>query len=214
MSIEEIHPGLIGGHVSRNRDIRRLQWCPRGVGLGTIRAFARHPDPLAEAANWVALIIGTHLPFWPMYVWWEAGDDALPSAFLTVALAPVFLLIPLLSRRNGLLGRIAMLLTGIANTVFTIWILGENSGTSLFLAPCAALAAILFRRTERLLMVLLTGLPFAIWFILQEHSFVPLHDYDAQTATQIFFLNAASVTVLIMAFGWLQADIYRRMEKT
>lgn len=88
-------------------------------------------------------------PFWPLYVWWSAGRQAFPTALLTIAMVPMFLAIPLLSRKSGLLGRITMPVTGVANTVWTVRILGVASGTELFLMPCAVLAALLFRRTER-----------------------------------------------------------------
>jgi hypothetical protein len=186
---------------------------PYRVSISAVRRLLAHRDPLVEASNWVAFIIGSHLPFWPLYVLWAAGPQALPTALLTVALAPIFVAIPLLSRRNGLLGRIAMLLAGVANTVFTIWILGEESGTAFFLIPCAALASILFRRTERWLMLCFTLLPLAVWCVLQDHAPVPLHRYDKQAAQEMFTLNIFSVAVLIATFGWLQADIYRRMER-
>jgi len=178
-----------------------------------IKAFARHRDPLAEMSNWVALLIGSHLPFWPLYIWLSAGAQALPSALLSAAMTPVFLVIPLLSRRSGLVGRMAMLLSGVANTVLTNWVLGENTGTVLFLGPCAALAAVLFRRDERRPMLCFTLLPLGVWYVLRDYHPVPLHRYDAAAAGQIFELHAISVGVLIAAFGWLQADIYRRMEK-
>jgi hypothetical protein len=177
-----------------------------------MRRLAAHPDPLAESSNWVALLIGTHLPFWPLYVWLCAGSQAFPSALLTMTLAPAFLAVPLLSRRSGLLGRMAMLVAGLANAVFTIWILGAGSGTALFLAPCGALAAVSFRRQERWIMLIFTALPVVIWYWLQDHGPVPLHRYDDQALRQLFVLNAISIGVLIMAFGWLQGDIYRRME--
>ena len=182
--------------------------------LAWMRAFAHHRDPLVEASNWVALLIGTHLPFWPLYVWWSAGQQAFPTALLTMALTPMFLVIPLISRRSGLLGRVATPLVGIANTVFTVWILGANSGTTLFLAPCTALAAFSFRRSERLLMLVLTALPLAVFYVLQQHAPVPLHQYDAEAAKGLFVLNVISVSVLGATFGWLQADAYQRMEKT
>jgi hypothetical protein len=175
--------------------------------------YAAHPDPLAEAGNWFAITIGTHLPFWPLYVWWSAGSHAFPTALLTVALAPVFLLIPLLSRRSSLLGRIAMPAAGIANTVWTVWILGIASGTELFLMPCAAVAALLFRRSERLLMIVLTLLPLVVWYVLRDHAPVPLHRYGPDAASRLFTLNAVSIGVLICLFGWFQVDIYRRMEQ-
>lgn len=179
-----------------------------------VRAFAYHRDPLAEASNWVAIMIGTHLPFWPLYVWWSAGSQAFPTSLLTVALTPLFLVIPLISRRSGLLGRVATPLAGIANTVLTVWVLGVSSGTALFLAPCTALAAISFRRKERWLMLLLTALPLAVFYVLQHHAPTPLHHYDAEAARELFVLNVISVSVLGVAFGWIQADIYQRMEKT
>jgi hypothetical protein len=177
-----------------------------------MRRFAAHPDPLAEASNWVALLIGTHLPFWPLYVWWCAGTQAFPSALLTMSFAPVFLTVPLLSRRSSLLGRLAMLVTGLANAVFTVWILGAASGTALFLAPCGALAAISFRRHERWIMLIFTLLPIAVWYVLQTCPPTPLHHYDLPALRQLFVLNAISIGVLMMVFGWLQGDIYRRME--
>jgi hypothetical protein len=177
-----------------------------------MRRFTAHPDPLTETSNWVALLIGTHLPFWPLYVWWCAGSQAFPTALLTMAFAPAFLTVPLLSRRSHLLGRVAMLAAGLANAVFTTWVLGSASGTALFLAPCGALAAVSFRRHERWIMLIFTGLPIAIWYVLQHFPPVPLHRYDPQAVQQLFVLNAISIGVLFMAFGWFQGDIYRRME--
>jgi hypothetical protein len=174
--------------------------------------FAFHPDPLAEASNWVALTIGSHLPFWPLYVWLAAGEQALPSAWLTAAMSPVFLILPLLSRRSGLLGRVAMPLMGIVNTIFTIWILGNNSGTQVFLFPCAALAALLFRRSERPLMLALTTLPLLVWYYLEDYPPTPLHHYDAAAADHLVVLNVSSIGVIVMLFGWFQVDIYKRME--
>lgn len=111
-----------------------------------------------KASNWAALTAGSHLPFWPLYVWWAVGIQAFPTALLTVSLTPVFLAIPWLSRRSGLLGRMTMLMVGILNTLLTTWVLGVNSGTELFLAPCAALAAISFRRSERWILLILAYL--------------------------------------------------------
>ena len=177
-----------------------------------VRAFAAHPDPLAEASNWVALTVGSHLPFWPLYIFWAAGWEALPSSLLTASMTPVFLAIPMLARRSGLSARIATPILGIINTVFTMWVLGMNSGTEVFLIPCAALAAVTFRRTERLLMLGLTMLPLAVWYGLQLHPLTPLHQYDAVVAREIMMLNVFSIGILVGLFGWFQVDIYRKME--
>ncbi len=186
---------------------------PWRATLAWTRALARHPDPLVEASNWVAILVGTHLPFWPLYVWWSAGRQAFPSALLTMAFTPVFMAIPLLARRNGLWGRVATPLAGNVNTVFTVWVLGMTSGTTVFLAPCAALAAFSFRRRERWLMLALTTLPLVVYYVLQRDPPVPLHRYDAESARSLFWLNVISVSVIASAFGWLQADLYQRMEK-
>ena len=185
--------------------LRRL-W---GGALAGLRSLARHPDPLVEASNWAAILIGTHLPFWPLYVRWSAGAQAFPTALLTAALAPLFLVIPLIARRSGLLGRVATPMAGIANTVFTLWILGGDSGTALFLAPCTALAAISFRRRERWLMLVLAILPLAVFYVLKQVRLAPLHRCDADAAKALFSLNVISVGVLAAAFGWLQCDVYR-----
>ena len=177
------------------------------------RAFAHHRDPLVEAANWVAILIGTHLPFWPLYVRWSAGPQAFPSALWTAALTPLFLVIPLVSRRSGLAGRILTPLAGIANTVFTTWILGLSSGTALFLGPCTALAALSFRRDERWLMIALTTLPLLVYFGLQHVLPDSAHRYGAEAARNLFVMNAISVAVIVAAFGWLQGEIYSKMER-
>ena len=178
----------------------------------SVRMFAGHSDPLAEASNWGALTVGSHLPFWPLYIFWVAGREAMPSSLLTAAMAPVFLIVPMIARRSSLMGRIATPLFGITNTVFTIWALGANSGTEVFLVPCAALAAFTFRRTERLLMLGLSMLPLVVWYLLQEHPLPTLHQYDATVARDLVVLNVSSIGVLIGLFGWFQADIYGRME--
>jgi hypothetical protein len=183
------------------------------AGVAWMRRFAGHPDPLVETSNWMAWAIGTHLPLWPLYLWLAAGRQVFPTALLTMALTPLFLVVPLLSRWNGLIGRIAMLLAGLANTVFTMWVLGQNTGTDLFFAPCAALAAVGFRHRERGWMLGFTLLPAGIFYLLQFFPLVPLRHFDARSAHQILILNALSIGVVIALLGWLQLDVYRRLER-
>jgi hypothetical protein len=193
---------------SRNNTISRL-WTHTHAA---VRRFAAHPDPLAEASNWVALTVGSHLPFWPLYIFWAAGWEAMPSALLTAAMTPVFLAIPLLARRSSFAARVATPILGIINTVFTMWVLGMNSGTEVFLIPCAALAAVTFRSSERLLMLGLTLMPLAVWYFLQLHPLTALHQYDTTVARDIVMLNVFSIGILVGLFGWFQVDIYRKME--
>ena len=165
-----------------------------------------------EASNWVALTIGSHLPFWPLYIFWVAGGDALPSSLLTMSMAPLFLAVPIIARRSSLYGRLATPALGLLNTVFTIWILGPSSGTEAFLVPCAALSALIFRQTERILMLGLTVLPLIVWCVLREHPPTPLHHYSDAVAHDLVVLNVWSIAALMALFGWFQADIYRKME--
>ncbi|MEO6840725.1 MAG: hypothetical protein ABI192_08165 [Bradyrhizobium sp.] len=196
-----------------NGDLRRgamARWW--ALGHAAVRGFAAHPDPLAEASNWVALTIGSHLPFWPLYIFWVAGREALPSSLLTAAMAPLFLAVPILTRRSSLLGRLATPLLGLANTIFVVWILGPDSGTEVFLVPCAALSALIFRRPERLLMLVLTALPLMVWCLLRRYPPTPLHHYNAAVMRDLVVLNVWSIAILIVLFGWFQVDIYRKME--
>jgi hypothetical protein len=48
---------------------------------------------------------------------------------------------------------------GIGNTLFCTWLLGEASGTQLFLLPCVTLAALVFRRTEPIALFSMLGFP-------------------------------------------------------
>ena len=177
------------------------------------QAYAAHPDPLVEAGNWVALIIGTHLPLWPVYVLWAVGWQGWPSSLATIAYTPIFLVVPLVSRRSALLGRIFLILASVANTEFTRWVLGANTGTDLFFLPCAMLAAILFHRQERWLMVTFSMFPVAVWYLSRDFAPTGLYHYDLGSAQNLFLLNALSVGVLATSFGWLQGNIYSRMER-
>jgi hypothetical protein len=105
-----------------------------------------------------------------------------------------------------------MPLMGVVSTVFTIWVLGVSSGTEVFLAPCAALAALTFRRNERLLMLGLTTLPLAVWYLMQLFPLAPLHQYSAMVSRELQILNVFSIVTLLALFGWFQVDIYRKME--
>ncbi|HQT84445.1 MAG: hypothetical protein B7Z58_09785 [Acidiphilium sp. 37-64-53] len=158
------------------------------------------------------MIVGTHLPFWPLYILWCAGLQSLPTSLLTMTFTPLFLLIPALSRRNARASRIAMPLFGIANAIFTTWILGVASGSELFLVPCAALSSMTFRHTERWLMTGLTALPLVVWYIMLGHAPTPLHRYGPAALHQLFILNTVSAGILLIIFGWFRLAIYRRME--
>jgi len=177
-----------------------------------IQAFVGNRDPLVEEANWVAFTVGTHLPLWPLYIWWAAGPQAWPTSIWTITSTPFFLAVPFISRRDGYWGRVAMVVVGTGNTVLTRWVLGPGCGTELFYAPCAVLGAILFRRSERWSMIILSSLPLFVFTVASGYSGSGLHHYDEKSAHGIFTLNLISVSVLVTAYGWLQGLSYKRME--
>lgn len=125
--------------------------------LDALRAYSAHPDPATRIANTIALLVGFNGPFYPLYVWFlvpEAGTAALA----TMAMSPVFLAIPWLSRRSAAAGRAALPFAGLTNTVWTAALLGPATGVGAFALPCIALAGLCWREPRLMLGLLGTGL--------------------------------------------------------
>ncbi|MBW4092841.1 MAG: hypothetical protein HIU82_17315, partial [Proteobacteria bacterium] len=133
--------------------------------LAALRAYAAHDDPATAMANFVALVLGWNGPFYPLYVIALIGGTAGGAVFLTMLAMPFFLAIPALSHRSGTGARVALSLVGTVNTIWCIKLLGTPSAVGLFLLPCIALSALLFRRRERALFLPAAGLPLAALFM-------------------------------------------------
>jgi hypothetical protein len=125
----------------------------------------------------------------------------MPWVLLTALSFPFFFIVPAIARRNALLGRIALSLTATGNTVFCTWLLGEPSGTELFLLPCAALSSLLFRPRERLLMLVLAGLPVAAYLVLHGRYGAPPHAYPPDAYAALFSMNAVSAGMISIFIG-------------
>ena len=122
----------------------------RWVGAAArLRVYAANDEPLAAAGNKVSLVLAGNTPFYPLYVAAVAGTDGMPWLLMTLFAFPFFLMVPAISRHYPFLGRATLALAGAINTVFCTWLLGERSGTELFLIPCAMLASLLFGAKER-----------------------------------------------------------------
>ena len=95
----------------------------------------------------------------------------------------------------------------IANTVFCAWVLGEASGTALFLIPCIALAALVFRREEIVPLFALLVLPavagVAMWGRLPASPFA----CAGAACAGIFWMNAMSVATVQMFLGLLATGL-------
>jgi hypothetical protein len=175
-----------------------------------LRAYAANDDGVAAAGNLVALVLAGNQPFYPLYVVIVGGAGGMPWVLLTMVSLPFFLVVPKIARRHPLLGRVALCLITTINTVFCTWVLGERSGTELFLLPCATLAGLLFRPSERLLMLPLAGFPVLSYWILHGRYgappyLYPLDSYDALSAMNA--VSAGMISIFLgIAFSGLFAD--------
>lgn len=164
-----------------------------------IRAYATHPDGRTALANFVALLVASSQPFYPVYLYWTASTTIWPS-LLTFLSTPFFLAVPALARRNALAGRALLVLAGIGNTILCAKVFGTASGVEVFLIPCLALALLLFRPTERLVAWSLGALALGAYLLLHDRYGAPLHLYDAaeQSAlARLNFTSAATLTALL-----------------
>ena len=180
--------------------------------LARLRAYGAHGDPAAEAANIVALVVGWNGPFYPLYVVALAGTQALWPSLLTMLATPFFLAAPWLSRLSSPAARFGFVLVGTLNTVWCTKLMGAASGVGLFLLPCAALTALLFRTRERWLMWSALALPVAAYFVPDRAYGPPLMALDAQAAARLGALNAASVLMLTAFIALRFASLLRQAE--
>lgn len=173
-----------------------------------LRTYASNDQPLAAAGNKVALVLAGNTPFYPMYVVGLAGSGGMPALLMTLFSFPFFAMVPAISRRYPLLGRATLSLAGSVNTVFCTWLLGERSGTELFLIPCITLASLLFGTGERIWMLPLAALPLAAYILLHGHYGSPPHVYQDAAYASLFSMNAISVGTLSIFLGIVFSGLY------
>lgn len=176
-----------------------------------IRDYIAHPDPLVAAGNLIAVVIAWNQPFYPLYLYFLVGGD-IGVSFFTFLSTPFFLAVPAVARHHSLTGRALLPLTGIANTVMCTKLFGEASGVELFLAPCIMAAAMLFRRSERLVMLALVGLGLLAYAGLHGRYGAPYHLYSAAEYANFFGVNALSVGTLVAFIGLAFANAIAEIE--
>jgi hypothetical protein len=170
-----------------------------------------HDDPLVAAANLIALVVAWNQPFYPLYLYWLVSEN-IAGSFLTFLSTPFFVAVPAVARRNSPAGRALLPLAGIGNTVLSVKLFGEASGVELFLAPCVMIAAMLFRQSERLVMLALVGLAFLVFAGLHGRYGAPLHLYTAEEYSHFLSLNALSVGTLTAFVGLTFANALAQIE--
>lgn len=163
--------------------------------LARFYAYIAHPDPVARAANSIAMLIVSNQPFYPLYVLYVVGGKGWP-AWLTMLSSPFFLAVPWLMRRNAWAGKILLVLASIGNTLWSVKLLGADSGLELFLLPCCVLAALLFGPDERRTGLALTALPIALFLLLRGRYGAPFETYSNADYSSLVTLHAFSVACI------------------
>lgn len=182
-----------------------------GTVISRLRAYAANPDPLAAAADTIALVVAGNQPFYPLYLHAIAGTAAWP-AWLTLLTMPLFVAIPAVARRHSLAGRAMLPVVGVANTMLAAKVIGVASAVELFLLPCVLLAALLFRARERAVMVPVLALPFLAYVMLDPLLGAPMRTFGAEVYRSITRVNALSVAGLTSCIGFLFAAILAERE--
>ncbi len=180
--------------------------------LRWLRAYTASDDPHVAANNTIAMVLAWNQPYYPLYLWWIAGSDAwigLPDAFSGL----LFFAVPAIARRSSLLGRVAMIVFSVANVAFCSMMLGEAAGIQLLYLPCGMLAAILFTWRERFVMLIMTALPLAAWWLTRGRLDIPPIRFSVSAYASLFTLNAVSSGALMVFFGWILAGINRGVEE-
>ncbi|MCX7304823.1 MAG: hypothetical protein NTV73_10880 [Hyphomicrobiales bacterium] len=174
-----------------------------------LESYAANDDPLVAAANWIALVVASNQPFYPLYLYPIVGDRLAP-ALLTFLSTPLFAAVPAVSRRHPVVGRAMLPLVGIANVAVSAKAMGVSSGVELFLIPCALIAAALFRPSERVIGLPIVGIALAMYFLLHGRYGAPLATYSAAEYGSLLSLNAISAATLTVFVGLLLSGIVAR----
>jgi hypothetical protein len=163
--------------------------------------YAANDDPRAALGNFVALLIVSNQPFYPLYVYWLVGNVAW-VALVSFISTPFFFAVPALAKRNAVAGRVLLCVTGSFNTALCVWAFGSASGVGLFYLPCILLGVLLFPPDKRVAMAFCTGLPVAAYWFLHNRLGAPLHVFGAEQYSSLVTLHAVSVGSLIAVIGY------------
>jgi hypothetical protein len=169
--------------------------------LNALRNYKASPDPLAALANTVALVIAGNQPFYPLYLHAIVGQSAWP-AWITLITMPIFAIFPAVFRRSTLMARALLPTIGTANGILTVKLIGIDTGVELFLLPCVLLRALLFRSSERHVMIAILALPFVACFLLDPAVGPPLATYSASEYRSIISMHGFSVACLFALIGF------------
>ncbi|MBP1849669.1 hypothetical protein [Rhizobium halophytocola] len=176
----------------------------------TFRSSAPRPplDPLTQATVTVCWVVAANKPLYPLYVWWLVGSGTVAS-LATMLTMPLFAAIALLARRFPFAARLALPLIGTLDTLFETKLFGAASGTALFLAACAMLAALGFRWTEKWWQRASAILIFLAYLAVRGGLGTPLHVWNADELASLFEINAFAVACLMAFIALRYAGVKR-----
>ena len=163
---------------------------------------------LAGASASVAWVVLLNKPFYPLYVWYFVGSGTMAST-LTIASAPVYAAIAFYARRAPLASRIALPLAGVADTALAAKLFGGAAGAVLFLAPCAMIAALSFRASERWIVMALLALIYLAFVLLNGGGGAPLRIWSDAELSRLLTLNSFAVASLTAFVGWRYSGVAR-----
>ena len=179
---------------------------------GALHRYAAHDDPAAAAANFLALVLAWNGPFYPVYVIGLVGWDGIASLWSVFA-SPLFFAVPWVMRHDTRTGRAMLPLIGTANTLWCTKLLGPGTEVGLFLLPCIALAALLYRRSERRLMLVMLLLPLALLMLPDAVFGVPIVTLPPDRIARLAALDIVSVALLTGLVTWQFAGVLGRLER-
>lgn len=174
-----------------------------------VASYAANEDPMAAACNLVALVVAFNQPFYPLYVFWMVSGHIAPT-FVTFLSTPFFLAVPAVARRSPKAGRALLVLTGLANTVLSASVFGAAAGAAIFLIPCALIAAIFFRPSERPIAFILIGMAILVYLGLGDAHGIPVRIYSPSEYRAFFGLNAVSAGMLTVFVGLIASGLLSR----
>lgn len=160
-----------------------------------LAAYIQSDDPLVAASNVIALVVAANQPFYPLYIRWLVGDDH-GLSFITFVSTPFFLAVPAVARLSSLAGRALLPIIGILNTLACAQAFGAASGVELILCPCAMIAAMSLRQSERWTMLAILGLALG--------GLALLHD-SAMAASTLF--SSAQYATFLSLNVWTTAGL-------
>lgn len=166
-----------------------------------------HPAPRSpldwrtSAVVSIAWLIAANKPIYPLYVWYFTREGV-AAACLSILSAPLFLAIPFIARWSPRAARVAFPVVALVDTIAETKLFGAGSGTELFAAPGALIAALSFypheaRWLRGLCVVLYVG-----FLAAHGHLGAPLHLWSEAGLAHLREINIFAVASLTFFVAW------------